>query len=89
MKMFLIKFKFSFFILILFWQQNLCKRQRANDIGGMLIRSCMYGFRISTMESQFTGDFDRLWNIDCLPMPKTENVKHFCKWTCKFFSKHA
>ena len=73
-------------VIVLLFPRASSNIQRANHLGGMLIRSCMYGFYISGIQSQYdNGKNDRLWIISCLKVPQTESNGHFCKWTCEYW----
>ncbi len=54
----------------------------ANTLGGMLLRSCMYGFGISHLASEFDKSTDdRLWKLDCRQVGFRGGDK--CYWTSK------
>ena len=56
----------------------------SNDLGGMLSRSCMYGFGITSIRSQHVeSNVDRLWEIGCsrVGLPRGDDV---CVWTCEY-----
>ena len=57
----------------------------ANDLGGMLSRSCMYGFGLSAVSSEYdvtTGD--RLWEVQCgqVGLLRGDDT---CLWTCELW----
>ncbi len=55
----------------------------ANDLGGMLSRSCMYGFGIHGIQSRYESNYgDRLWQIEC-KMINIFGGDDICTWTCK------
>ena len=57
---------------------------RANTLGDVLSRSCMYGFGISGLYSEFdTTTKDRLWRLNCTRI----GFKGYdtCEWTSWYF----
>ena len=57
-----------------------------NEPRGMISRSCMFGFGISGVVSEFDhGRKDRQWRFLCSSMGQTTG--HTCVWTCKLNMK--
>lgn len=55
----------------------------ANELEGMLIRSCMYGFGVTGLYSEFDSTKrDRRWQIKCERL--SPEIPQTCRWTYKF-----
>ena len=54
-----------------------------NDPGGMLSRSCVYGFGIVSLRSiHDAATNDRSWYVQCGQVGDSSG-QHHCRWTCK------
>ena len=73
--------KLTLLLLLICSNQIVC--EWANTLGGMLLRSCMYGFGISGLHSEFDATVeDRLWKFNCKRIGKTGNDT--CWWTSEY-----
>jgi len=55
-----------------------------NDPGGMLSRSCMYGFGIVSLRSVHDPvKSDRSWYVQCGRVGDSSG-QHHCRWTCEW-----
>ena len=70
---------------IFFFPQIVCNSlDRANTLGDVLSRSCMYGFGISGLYSEYdVTTKDRLWRLNCTRI----GFKGYdtCEWTSWYF----
>ena len=77
-------FNMLMIIPILLSMMTVSEGSWANNLGGMLSRSCMYSFGISGIKSEFEANHgDRLWAIKCSKIGLFEG-DDICMWTCEY-----
>ena len=70
-------------VILLLTMVTVIESRWANDLGGMLSRSCMYGYGIIGVKSEFDENYgDRLWEISCGKIGLFDG-DDICMWTSK------